>query len=288
MPVVVNYPPPSSVVVNEVTGAVTVVQSGKPGPQGVPGVVTATSPATYDAPTQTVGVDQTAIAIQPSQVAGTAVVDNDTRLLPAGGATGQVLAKVSGTNYDTGWRQPGYVVPPPVVGEYLIQDAGRLGYGVTPLINNEMNAGAIFVPRSITVDQISIAVTTAASAPAEGRLGIYAADNDGKPSTLIVDAGLYDATTTGTKTITLSPAVTLPQGVVFLVNCRQSTGNYSVRRFNNGGIPRPASAASSVGGNPHLWAYRQGSVSGALPSTWTGTGTETVPLVISVRIASVI
>jgi hypothetical protein len=136
MPVVVNYPPPSSVVVNEVTGAVTVVQSGKPGPQGIqgvqgiqgipgdaatvaagttttgaagssasvtnsgsssaavfdftipqgiqgvqgiqgiqgePGVVTATSPATYDAPTQTVGVDQTAIAIQPSQVAGTAV-----------------------------------------------------------------------------------------------------------------------------------------------------------------------------------------------------------------------
>jgi hypothetical protein len=80
MPVVVNYPPPSSVVVNEVTGAVTVVQSGKPGPQGiqgVPGVVTATSPATYDAPTQTVGVDETAIAIQPSQVAGTAVVQGD-------------------------------------------------------------------------------------------------------------------------------------------------------------------------------------------------------------------
>jgi hypothetical protein len=34
MPVVVNYPPPSSVVVNEVTGAVTVVQSGRPGAPG--------------------------------------------------------------------------------------------------------------------------------------------------------------------------------------------------------------------------------------------------------------
>jgi hypothetical protein len=103
MPVVVNYPPPSSVVVNEVTGAVTVVQSGRPGAQGEQGVVTATSPATYDAPTQTVGVDQTAIAIQPSQVAGTAVVDSDTRLLPAGGTTGQVLAKASSTNFDTTW-----------------------------------------------------------------------------------------------------------------------------------------------------------------------------------------
>jgi hypothetical protein len=70
MPVVVNYPPPSSVVVNEVTGAVTVVQSGKPGPPGAPGVVTATSPATYDAPTQTVGVDQTAITLAQSQVTG--------------------------------------------------------------------------------------------------------------------------------------------------------------------------------------------------------------------------
>jgi len=90
----------------EIVGSNFVGPQGIQGIQGVPGVVTATSPATYDAPTQTVGVDQTAIAIQPSQVAGTAVVDNDTRLLPAGGATGQVLAKVSGTNYDTGWGAP--------------------------------------------------------------------------------------------------------------------------------------------------------------------------------------
>jgi hypothetical protein len=37
---------------------------------GIPGVVTATSPATYDAPTQTVGVDQTAITLAQSQVTG--------------------------------------------------------------------------------------------------------------------------------------------------------------------------------------------------------------------------
>jgi hypothetical protein len=37
MPVVVNYPPPSSVVVNEVTGAVTVVAAGPRGVQGVQG-----------------------------------------------------------------------------------------------------------------------------------------------------------------------------------------------------------------------------------------------------------
>jgi len=37
MPVVVNYPPPSSVVVNEVTGAVTVVAAGRPGSPGPQG-----------------------------------------------------------------------------------------------------------------------------------------------------------------------------------------------------------------------------------------------------------
>jgi hypothetical protein len=43
---------------------------GVQGIQGEPGVVTATSPATYDAPTQTVGVDQTAITLAQSQVTG--------------------------------------------------------------------------------------------------------------------------------------------------------------------------------------------------------------------------
>jgi hypothetical protein len=45
---------------------------GDKGDQGDPGVVTATSPATYDAPTQTVGVDQTAISIGVEQVTGAA------------------------------------------------------------------------------------------------------------------------------------------------------------------------------------------------------------------------
>jgi hypothetical protein len=109
MPVVVNYPPPSSVVVNEVTGAVTVVQSGKPGPQGiqgVPGVVTATSPATYDAPTQTVGVDQTAITLAQSQVTGLVASLDDplgigfvSTLADLKGQAGTVVAQANQTYY---------------------------------------------------------------------------------------------------------------------------------------------------------------------------------------------
>lgn len=48
---------------------------GIQGIQGEPGVVTANSPVIYNAETQAVGIDQTLISIQPSQVAGTAVTN---------------------------------------------------------------------------------------------------------------------------------------------------------------------------------------------------------------------
>lgn len=43
---------------------------GQDGADGTPGVVAATAPVTYDAPTQTVGIDQTGLTIAESQVTG--------------------------------------------------------------------------------------------------------------------------------------------------------------------------------------------------------------------------
>jgi hypothetical protein len=265
MPVVVNYPPPSSVVVNEVTGAVTVVQSGKPGPQGAPGVVTATSPATYHAPTQTVGVDQTAIAIQPSQVAGTAVVDSDTRLVPAGGSAGQVLVKASATNFDTGWldnrfsfvAESGLYFKPPGNHPSLTVIADRLS----------------FVPIEIAscqIDRIAVVVTTGAAGSLV-RLGIYNSNSAGYPGNLFFDAGTVDSSTTGLKEITVNQ--TLQPGRYWLAGVGQGgtptlTGVGAVPVTNLPvTIQRPAGPATAnfLGWNTTI-PFQTG-VSGALPGT---------------------
>jgi hypothetical protein len=70
MPVVVNYPPPSSVVVNEVTGAVAVVAAGPRGVQGVPG--TAATVAVGTVATGAPGSDAT---VTNSGTSGAAVLD---------------------------------------------------------------------------------------------------------------------------------------------------------------------------------------------------------------------
>jgi hypothetical protein len=154
--------------------------------------------------------------------------------------------------------------------------------------NNEIEAGVLFVPRSVTVDQIVVHVGVAASSASVGRMGIYAADANGRPSTLIVDAGTYDATSTGTKTITISPAVTLPQGVVFLAHVQQGASFQVRRRGFGSGYPRTTTAAGSVSDTPGLWGYRQSNVTGALPDPFTSSTINSTQLLMAVRIASVI
>jgi hypothetical protein len=270
MPVVVNYPPPSSVVVNEVTGAVTVVQSGKPGPQGiqgVPGVVTATSPATYDAPTQTVGVDQTAIAIQPSQVAGTAVVDNDTRLLPAGGAAGQALAKVSATNYDTAWVTPQDTGTIPTVtgtANRWIANFGTIGIRLAP--DGDVDAVPLFIGASCTVDRLYAVITTAGSAGSVVRLGLYRFNDDGGGLTLIVDGGTIDGTSATAQEVTVSAALTpglylpiaAPQGAPATNPTIRTKGNAS---FLPGVTTVPSNHITST------VCFNIGGLTAALPAT---------------------
>jgi hypothetical protein len=178
----------------------------------------------------------------------------------------------------------------PAVGDY-IREYSFGGPGTTPLNLDQMQASSIFVLRSVEVDQIAIEVT-AAAAGGLGRLGIYAANADGFPSNLLVDAGTYDASTTGVKTITLSPVVTLSQGINYLVNVRQSAGQYSVRRAANaaGGAMYSRTAANAVGSGPNSLGFRLNSVSGALPATF-GTPSELSELALikmAVRVSGVL
>jgi hypothetical protein len=208
--------------------------------------------------------------------------------VPSGGVQGQVLTKTSGTDYASAWQQPGLGVPPPVAGLYLTQF-------VSGAVANENTTGsrlfcsAIFVPRPVTVDEIAIQVTVAGAAPSEARLGIYASDNDGIPSSLIVDAGLIDATSTGTKVIALSPAVALPAGIVFTAFVRQGN-NFTSRRMANtrGAYPRSTSAEDSLGNAPRVHQFFMDGVDSTLPSTFIPTNVGGQHYLMSVKIASVL
>jgi hypothetical protein len=240
---------------------------GEQGIQGVPGVVTATSPATYDAPTQTVGVDQTAIAIQPSQVAGTAVVDNDTRLLPAGGVTGEVLAKVSGTNYDTTWqnvmgfntagRQPGRWEGVPGTNSNLTTTADVLI--VSP----------IFFSQTVTLDRIAARVVTAGAAGSVIRLGIYGSTSTMFPGTLVLDAGTIDGTITAGSSQEITISVTLPAGVYWIGAVSQGSPATQPVMAGRSSNTSPMFLSDSV--NPSQTSQgglSQTGVTGALASTY--------------------
>jgi hypothetical protein len=66
-----------------------------------PRLTDARTPTLHAASHGTAGSDP--VSLDPSQVLGTAVIKTDVELVPAGGSAGQVLAKASGTAYDTEW-----------------------------------------------------------------------------------------------------------------------------------------------------------------------------------------
>jgi hypothetical protein len=210
--------------------------------------------------------------------------------VPQGGSAGEVLVKQSATDFASGWQRLYPYNKPPAVGDY-IREYSFGTTATTPLNNNEVQASTIFVLRPVKVDEIAIEVT-ASAVDGVGRLGIYAADADGFPSDLLVDAGTYDASTPGVKAIALSPAVTLPEGLNYLVNVRQGAGSYSVRRTINSsaGAMYSVTAANAVGANPNSLGFRRSSVSGALPATF-GTPTQNSELALikmAVRVSEVL
>jgi hypothetical protein len=73
---------------------------GPQGPAGVDGVAAATLPLTYDPGTSTVGLDESAIEIAPSQVSGTAIVEGDARLTDARTPTAHTHFLADITDYE--------------------------------------------------------------------------------------------------------------------------------------------------------------------------------------------
>jgi hypothetical protein len=152
----------------------------------VPGVVTANSPATYDAPTQTVGVDQTAITLAQSQV-----TDLGTTL-----AAKATITEVSGALRPLDVTDQEYLVPEGLT------SAGVIGA-------NNAYYSPLFI-RPGTYDRIGLNIAVGESGKV-ARLGLLNADPaTGLPSTVAVDAGQIPLDSTGLILATVS--ATLPGG----------------------------------------------------------------------------
>jgi hypothetical protein len=202
--------------------------------------------------------------------------------VPAGGSAGEVLVKQSATDFDLGYGLRALSFPL-ASGQFY-----GFGSGTTAIPNNEtllMHAFVVWEPT--VIDRLLAQVLTdAGESDSVLRMGIYAPDSTGKPSSLIVDAGTVSTSTTGLKGIDISPVTV--QGLFYLAAVCQAAPSTRPRLRSIGINERYAfSADPSASGSVNAYVrYTVSSVTGALPSTITPvTSAVSVPTVLF-RVAS--
>jgi hypothetical protein len=129
-----------------------------------------------------------------------------------------------------------------------------------------------YVPANMTLATIGAEVTTIGEAGSLVRLGIYADDGAGRPSTLLVDAGTINGATLGAQEKTIAQGLTKGWwwfgGVVQNVVTTQPA--MRVPNIFLEALP-PLDVGAAMPGNVGNSAFQQASVTGALPGTFTGT-----------------
>lgn len=122
--------------------------------------------------------------------------------------------------------------------------------------------GGAYFPVSVatTFDRIGVEITTAV-ASSTVRLGIYNVVNS-LPTTLVLDAGTVDSSTTGAKEITISQ--TLQPGLYLLLAAPQTGASPVGMRARSGGYGIPPPQAAISNSNYTGWTA---SIAGAFPNS---------------------
>jgi hypothetical protein len=131
--------------------------------------------------------------------------------VPAGGATGQVLSKVSGTNYDTAWNDPTFSWSTAAGSYYGPNATAQASAGG---LSNRITAIPMFFPKPTPIDRIAFRITAGGAAGSLVRLGVYAPTSDGLPGVLLHDFGTVDGTVAANP-VEITVSVTL-EGFVWL------------------------------------------------------------------------
>jgi hypothetical protein len=223
---------------------------GATGAQGATGVVTATSPIAYDGSTQTVSINLTTAASDSAFTSAYSALPDQ-------------------------YAAPGHDVPKFVSGVYYCP--GKLMNVSLGGAANVVRITPFFVPESTSFDRIACNVTTAGTAAALVRMGIYNIA-DGVTANLVLDAGDVGADTTGQKDVTI--AVTLARGWYGLAANKNETAIQLRRTVNSTNV----GLTGLVVGNSHdSFAFIE--TYGALQSSGTMVASTSTAWLIALRVA---
>ncbi len=152
-------------------------------------------------------------------------------------------------------------------GEYIYPSFRSITTSKQTIANDRMYATLWIVTRDISIDRLAIECDTTPEADADARLGIY---NDGTnlyPGTLLRDGGAVDLDTTGIKTVTFDPVLSVPKGIYWLAVLLNSPGNAGKLKYGITGSPSFSVNATNFGAPYTAWDVAQ--AYGALPDPFT-------------------
>lgn len=146
---------------------------------------------------------------------------------------------------------------------YSIPGVEASSAGTFAISANTIRYAPIYVTTPITIDQMAIEVTTGGAASTTARLGIYNADLDWQPTSLVVDAGTVAVDSTGVKIASVN--VTLPPGRYLLA--LNSDGAPTLRRVLGGAMF--LGYANTLGASPFIVIPNTTQTYGVLPNPGT-------------------
>jgi hypothetical protein len=187
--------------------------------------------------------------------------------IPTGGTTGQVLAKVSATNYDTEWFSgPQLGWPRNNRFQYITQTPQSFGGATTAFTLDRLYLTPIWLVRAETIVGIQSRIIGSATVGSTFRFGFYSANANGEPDTLLLDAGTIDASTTGFKGIT-GLNLSLAAGLHWAAFVVQGAGGPTTYGWGGPTFQRSTQTSTFVHGN--RFHYGISGVAGALDATVT-------------------
>jgi hypothetical protein len=241
--------------------------TGNTGAQGPSGVVTVNAPLTNAG---------TSSAANLSISAGTTSAAGALQLTDSVSSTSTTTAAtpnaVKTANDNANTRLLQYALPWQITyrSGYFYETRNGATINTVQCPTSRLQFMPLFLPVGITIDRIG-AECTGAVASSVFRLGIYNADSNGVPSTLVLDAGTIDTASTGAKSITISQS--LSAGLYYLCGVNQNgAANTTMRAYQNITGNYSPVAQTSMLTTSHATGFNQDSVTGALPSTASASG----------------
>ncbi len=130
----------------------------------------------------------------------------------------------------------------------IVPGVESTGINTSVLTANQVRYEPFFTPTRITIDQLVAEVTNPGAANTTFRLGIYNADTDWQPTTLVVDAGTQAADSNAVRTITLGTPQVLAAGrYLFAIN---TDGTPTMRSLRGGSML--SGYAAAYGASPFV------------------------------------